>query len=113
MNHMPDRELTYELFAGLEKTKFRILLDERNRVELELVEVLALRPGGGKSASSARKPEGFSLTFQGPGDRLLQQRTYAFEHEKIGRFVLFIVPLGREGGAFQYQAIFNCFRKPA
>lgn len=110
---MSDRDLTYDLFAGLEKTKFGILLDERNRIELELVEVLALRPGGGKPASSAGKPEGFSLTFHGPGDRLLQQRTYMFEHEKIGRFDLFIVPLGREGGAFQYQAIFNRFPKPA
>lgn len=113
MNHNPIQELTYELFAGLEKTKFEVLLDEHNRIELELAEVLVLRHSSADSATSGTNPESFSLTFRGPGDRLLRQQTHVFEHEKIGRFDLFIVPLGREAGAIQYQAIFNQLPKTA
>ena len=53
MNSMPNQELTYELFAGLEKTKFGVWLDERHQVEMELAEVLVLRPGAAKPGTSA------------------------------------------------------------
>src|SRR5258708_6615602 len=113
MNQMPNPELTYELFTGLEKTKVELLLDEHNRIEMELAEVLVLRQGAVKPGTSVGSPESFSLIFRGRCDQLLPQRTYVFAHEKIGRFELFIVPLGREAGAIQYQAIFNRLANPA
>ena len=112
MNHKPTPELTYDLFARLEKTRFQVLLDEHNRIELELAEVLVLRRGAASAETTRTNPESFSLTFRGPADRLLPQQTHIFEHEKVGRFNLFIVPLGREAGAIQYQAIFNRMPKP-
>jgi hypothetical protein len=38
---------------------------------------------------------------------------YTFEHDRIGRFELFVVPIGRKPGLFQYQAVFNRLIKPA
>ena len=46
--------------------------------------------------------------MSGPADRFYQQGTYQFEHERIGRFNLFIVPVGKAGdGRFRYEAAFN------
>jgi hypothetical protein len=51
--------------------------------------------------------ESFMLLFHGPSDRMLPQGTYAFTHDELGRFDLFIVPIGQAPGVFQYQAVFN------
>ena len=106
MNHVPTKELTYATFAGLEQTKFGVVLESNNRVELELVEVRLVRSqGGGGSGESGQ--ECFSLLFHGPESPLLSQGSYGFEQPKIGAFELFIVPIGRVAGAIEYQAIFN------
>jgi hypothetical protein len=108
MNHVPTEQLTYATFAGLEKAKFRVPLDETHGIELELVEVLLVRPRGEASTGASEAgQESFSLLFHGPDNRLLPQRMHVFEQEKIGSFELFIVPVGRVAGAIQYQAIFN------
>ena len=49
----------------------------------------------------------FSLLFQGPHDRLLPQGTYQFDHDQIGSFPLFIVPVGAAKSGLQYEAVFN------
>ena len=95
MNHVPTEELLYSTFAGLEKTRFRVWLDESSPLQLELLETSDAGQGS------------FSLLFQGPEDRSLPQGSYIFEQEQIGSFELFIVPVGRSGGAIQFQAIFN------
>jgi hypothetical protein len=109
MNHVPTEQLTYSTFAGLEKAKFRVRLDETSQVELELVEALLARPRGEAATAGTTQAgqESFSLLFHGPDDRLLPQRNYAFEQAEIGSFELFIVPVGRAAGAIQYQAVFN------
>lgn len=50
----------------------------------------------------------FSLVFVADGGAAAPQRTYAFRHESLGEFDMFIVPLGpgREGH-MRYQAVFN------
>lgn len=106
MNSVPLESLTKEKFANTLNTPFRVVIDSAEPVELQLVEVTA----GPMVASSGRDTaqyEGFSLMFHGPGERFLPQRMYSFEHDSMGRFELFIVPVGREGGTFKYQAVFN------
>lgn len=49
----------------------------------------------------------FSILFRGPGSRSLEQGTYSFQHDGIGAFPLFVVPMGQEGDARYYEAIFN------
>ena len=91
--------------AHLGKT-FRISMDSSQPLDLELIEATDL---------SARYPseraEGkwrpFSIVFRGPGDILLPQAIYRIEHDQIGTFDLFIVPIGRDKDGLRYEAVFN------
>ncbi len=57
----------------------------------------------------ANKPEmqrPFSLIFLGPvSQQFLGQSTYRLQHEQMGSFDLFIVPIGPEAGRMRYEAI--------
>ena len=60
------------------------------------------------SFASDEGGEKFSLLFRGDAIRPLGQNTYAFEHARIGRFEMFIVPIGREDqGQCHYEAVFH------
>jgi hypothetical protein len=112
MDVTPLEQLSRADFAALIKTKFRVWIDAQDSVEMELAEVTAPRmitAGGAKSATY----ESFALDFLGPAGRLLAQRSYCFESAVIGRFDLFIVPVGRDASGVQYQAAFNRLVKPA
>ena len=106
MNEVSLEALTLERLAELVGTGFRVAVPGAEPVGLELASVTP------PQASGARY-ESFSLYFDGPGGRPLTQRTYPFEHERIGRFDLFIVPVGNERGRLQYQAVFNRLRRDA
>lgn len=111
MNTLPLDQLTLETFAPQLQTKFRVHLNAVTIVELELAEA------NGINSSAPVKPtvpfqESFSLIFSGPKNGLLPQNIYSFEHEVLGRFDLFIVPVGQAAGSIQYQAVFNRLIKP-
>jgi hypothetical protein len=97
-----EASLTHEAFSQNAKTKFRVPLDEARVVELELVEIseLKLHP----------RQEEFSLEFRGPLDLFLGQGLRNFEHDAMGNFELFIVPVEQDAQGFYYQAIFNRIR---
>ena len=110
MNVTPLEKLTCANFAALVKTNFRVWIDTQNSLELELAEVTPPRVTTGGLNSAAY--ENFSLLFCGPADRVLPQRIYWFESPALGRFELFIVPVGRDQNGAQYQATFNRRVKP-
>jgi len=97
--------LTEEEFSQHVNTKFRLNADTAEPVELELVEV--------KTYVNKDKPgerggmERFSVFFRGPLDAFLQQATYSLNHEKMGSFDIFLVPLAREEKGYSYEAVFN------
>ena len=66
--------------------------------DLELVDV---------SDASTRRYVNFSLVFRGPGQPLFPQQIYAFEHDRLGRFDLFIVPIKRDARGLYYEAVVN------
>jgi hypothetical protein len=66
--------------------------------ELELVEV---------SDGSTHGHVNFSLLFRGPQQPQLPQQIYPVEHDRLGRFELFIVPVKREAHGLYYEAVFN------
>lgn len=70
-------------------------------VDLRLAEV----PERSGYGTPGRTP--FALYFLGPGETVLPQRIYAFEHAVLGFFSLFIVPLGPTGEGMRYEAVFN------
>jgi len=108
---LPPERLTYEFFSQWLKTTFRVGGDGGGPVELELREITprqVFSSGGARN----RACETFALTFAGPADRLLPQRMYFFESERIGRFELFIVPVACDRNGALYQATFNRFVEP-
>jgi hypothetical protein len=97
-------EFSSATFVDLPRSRFRVYADNAPPVEIELVEATT-------SASSrvpARVSEAsFSLVFAGPRKPFLSQRTYRVEHEKLGVFDLFLVPIGEDQHGFRYEAVFN------
>ena len=113
MNNVPIEELTLEIFSPLVNSKFKLPIDGTHSLDMELTEAKAL------DGSYTMKPdrngmvqEAFSLMFDGPENPVLPQRIYSFEHEKIGRFDLFIVPVERTAAGIRYQALFNRLARP-
>lgn len=72
---------------------------EASEVELAAVSEEGEGPGG--------RP--FSLVFRGSDGIPLSQGTYRMEHERIGVFELFLVPIGisPDGEGLLYEAVFN------
>ena len=105
MNEVSLEELSVERFAELVGTGFHVQVPGAAPVGLDLTSVTPPQfagPGG-----SEPRYESFSLFFDGPAEHPLVQRIYAFEHDRLGRFELFIVPVANERGRLQYQAVFN------
>jgi hypothetical protein len=97
-----EASLTHEAFAQHANTKFQVPIDENTAVELELVGIseLKLHP----------RQEEFSLEFRGPLNMFLGQGVRNFQHEQMGNFELFIVPVQQDAEGFYYEAVFNRMR---
>lgn len=108
MNDTPVDQLTWGKFSTLLKSRFKVQAGPSGLLELELEEANAFpsRPSP-KSAAGAVRTEGFSLIFSGPITPLLPQGIYRFEHEQLGRFDLFIVPVACSADAASYEVVFN------
>lgn len=104
MNEVSLDQLSAEQFAELVGTTFTVVTPATVPSGLELTTVTPARPSGNDY-------ENFCLLFDGSAEHPLPQRTHQFEHQQIGRFDLFIVPVGNEHGRRQYQAVFNRLRK--
>jgi hypothetical protein len=97
--------LTEAEFSKHVKTKFRIATEQL--IELELTEV----KGYLSKAHEQTGMERFSAFFRGPKNRPLPQQVYSLEHERMGTFELFLVPIGGDDDGFRYEAVFNYFKE--
>jgi hypothetical protein len=114
MNIIPTKELALETFLPHVKSKFRVLSDGGQPVDLELAEAAGVAGAHGRVPNkNGMVQEVFSLMFDGPEQPVLPQRCHAVEHEKIGRFELFIVPVEKISGGIRYQVLFNRLVKAA
>lgn len=100
--------LTYETAKALEGTPFRIELPDGTVVPMTLDEVLPYesrqrRPARG--VSPRRAP--FSIYFLGPVQPVLPQATYTLRGDEKTFDKLFIVPIGQDGEATEYEAVFT------
>ena len=93
---------TLPAFQAALQTRFQVRLDAETAVDLLLVEARATQPG--TDAQGARH---FALLFQGARAPLLPQRLYRFEHDTMGAFDLFIVPVAQSQEHYEYEAVFN------
>ena len=99
--------LTEAEFSKHVNTKFRVAGEQP--IELELSEV----KGYLSKAHEQSGMERFSAFFKGPREPFLPQRVYALEHEQMGAFELFLVPVGTDENGFRYEAVFNYFKEKA
>jgi hypothetical protein len=98
-----DVSLTHEAFAQNIKTNFHVSADDTGRVDLELAEVSELK--------QVKTQEEFAVVFRGPLEHFMGQGMRSFDHEKLGQFELFIVPIRQDEKGYYYEAIFNRFRE--
>jgi hypothetical protein len=96
--------LTEAEFSKHLNTKFRVVNEQP--IELELTEVKGYLGKPHEQTGMER----FSAFFRGPSDRYLMQKTYSVEHEEMGAFELFLVPVSRDESGFRYEAVFNYFK---
>lgn len=66
---------------------------------LTLTEVSALQTSG--------PWESFTAELRSPGGGSLAQGTYELEHDELGAFELFLVPVAPRGASARYEAVFN------
>ena len=102
---MMTAQLTEAEFSKHVNTKFRVASEPPT--ELELTQV---KPYSSQAKEQAGL-ERFSIFLVGPADRYLPQRIYSVEHERMGAFELFLVPVGKDDYGFLYEAVFNYFRE--
>jgi hypothetical protein len=74
-------------------------VEAHDPIETELIEF--------KEMNMTPKQEQFSIVFRGPLDIFLNQGMYKMEHEKIGTFDLFLVPIRQDQEGLCYEAVFN------
>jgi hypothetical protein len=97
--------LTHESLAENMHTMFRVPVESGEPLELELIEVGEKR--------RVRESEQFSIVFRGALSFLLPQCIHHLEHERLGEFDLFLVPIARDADGFRYEAVFNRFVRDA
>jgi hypothetical protein len=85
-------------FEALLGTPF--LLTERDNLPLHLTAVRIAR-------NSTPEHPSFALLFRGPLQPELPQQTYTMETVDAVRRDIFIVPVARDAGGMQYEAVFN------
>ena len=103
---MPATSLTQNEFSKHLNTKFRVKLEHQMVLELELLEV----QGYAGSPEEQSGMERFSVFFKGSEATPLPQQTYLLQHEPMGEFEIFLVPVGRDENGFRYEAVFNYFK---
>ena len=87
---------TLETFAGRIGERFTIRFEPEQATETELVEAVATgEPGPGRTP--------FSLVFRAPAGDVFPQAIYVVEHDELGSFEIFLVPIAED----MYEAIFS------
>jgi hypothetical protein len=92
-------DMTAATFAPHLGDHFRLRADDSTTLDAELTNV-----DEGEPAGSGRAP--FSLVFRGPLEPLLPQQIYRFEHDALGSFEVFIVPIGADEAGVRYEVVF-------
>jgi len=82
--------------------RFQVRLHDQSIYPLVLLEAAPL-----SRTALSRRSVPFQLKFHGPGPGYLPQQSHPLQHDKLGSFQLFLVPIGQDGDGFLYQAVFN------
>lgn len=94
---------TAATFREVQGDAFRLHPDDHDPIDLTLESVDDV--GSAPDDEAARRP--FALVFRGPQAPLLSQRTYRIEHDGLGTFALFLVPISADAAGVRYEAVFT------
>jgi len=102
-------QVRFGTFASALGTTFWVLGDRLPAFGIRLVEIRPRPPANARQAAAPDAwNERFSLFFHGSPSEPLDQDTYVFEHRAIGRFEMFIAPIGAGNAGYRrYEAVFN------
>jgi hypothetical protein len=94
-------------FTPYVNSEFRVHLSSSKAVAITLMRIEDFSNSQEKLRAAGE--ESFTLEFNGPSGRAFNQQTYEVEHAALGRFSLFIVPVGMRTakGDISYEAAFN------
>ena len=92
-------KLEHAAFLENLQSTFRLTVDASDCVELTLVEV--------SERKLAKRQEIFSIEFLCRSTGVMPQRIYHVEHEHMGQFDLFLVPVRKDEQGVYYEAVFN------
>jgi hypothetical protein len=96
--------LNLQVFSEHLNTTFRVRVPQHPILPLELSEVT--------EKNFVPHAEQFSLIFRSSASGYIPQGTYTFEHDKLGVFDLFLVPIGPDAIGMRYEVVFNRLRQP-
>lgn len=92
----------------LRKTKMDTIVGETLTLSIEEHKIpLTLSSIRERADAKDHGYECFTLIFSGPVDKELNQGTYTMISEKLGEFLLFIVPVAKSEKAMTYEAVIN------
>ena len=103
--------------SPLRRSTYVALSDRRFRIRRGgIAHTIALRevtdlPRAAALTKYRRSEDAFGLLFDGPPGS--DQGTYTFEHPAIGRFRMFVTPVGRPWKVQTYEAIVDRLYRPA
>lgn len=102
-------ELTLDAVRPMVGATFNVLHPDGGTLALTLADALPFETPARRSARMASKPRRapFSLYFLGPPAPVLPQAMYTFHHDRFGLGPVFIVPVGADAEAVEYEAVFN------
>ena len=98
-------KLTVDDFKPVVGERFALDLDGTGSLDLELAAARTYDADApAVDESGTRSP--FLVQFRGPGDLILPQRIYRVDNETVGTLEIFLVPIGNDGSATTYEAVF-------
>jgi hypothetical protein len=100
-------QFTLDTFAPRAGETFRLHAEGAAPFDLVLASVREIPVSGWRPDDAAEHRTPFSLVFHGPPQFVLPQAIYRFEHDGLGAFEMFIVPIARDAQAVSYEAVFS------
>ncbi|MEA2568911.1 MAG: hypothetical protein QOI24_912 [Acidobacteriota bacterium] len=102
-------ELTLETAKSLEGTHFDLLTADGRTVPLTLESVLpyVVQERRRTRGAPVAKRDPFALYFLGSPDEVLPQAMYTVQSANLTLEGVFIVPVGRDDAATEYEAVFT------
>ncbi len=101
----PLDNLNAKIFREQLHSQFTVNHAPTGTITLELVDVV--------ENDLSPKMELFSVQFRGPAAPRIAQHIHTLEHDKLGRFDIFLTAIAGDAQSITYESVFHRFRKTA